>query len=74
VTDDVFEALADPTRRAVFERLSRDGTETGAAHGARRGSFPFRRFWSKHVDALEQHLEKMEEGTLCERNERHEQP
>ena len=21
---------------------------------------PFRRFWSKHVDALEQHLEKME--------------
>ena len=22
---------------------------------------PFRRFWSKHVDALEQHLEKIEE-------------
>jgi len=21
---------------------------------------PFRRFWSKHVDALEQHLDKME--------------
>jgi hypothetical protein len=21
---------------------------------------PFRRFWSRHVDALEQHLEKME--------------
>ena len=23
---------------------------------------PFRRFWSKHVDALEQHLEKMEKS------------
>jgi DNA-binding transcriptional ArsR family regulator len=23
---------------------------------------PFRRLWSKHVDALEQHLEKMEKG------------
>jgi DNA-binding transcriptional ArsR family regulator len=23
---------------------------------------PFRRFWSKHVDALERHLEKMEKG------------
>ena len=25
---------------------------------------PFRRFWSKHVDALEQHLEKMEKVPL----------
>ena len=24
---------------------------------------PFRRFWSKHVDALEQHLRKMEKAT-----------
>ena len=23
---------------------------------------PFRRFWSKHVDALEQHLDKIEKG------------
>ncbi len=23
---------------------------------------PFRRFWSTHVDALEQHLDKMDEG------------
>ena len=25
---------------------------------------PFRRFWSKHVDALEQHLDRMEKGTF----------
>jgi DNA-binding transcriptional ArsR family regulator len=24
---------------------------------------PFRRFWSKHVDALEKHLDKMEKGS-----------
>ena len=24
---------------------------------------PFRRYWSRHVDALEQHLDQMEEGT-----------
>src|SRR5271154_3313772 len=27
-TDDVFKALADPTRRAIFERLARDGEQT----------------------------------------------
>jgi DNA-binding transcriptional ArsR family regulator len=26
--DDVFKALADPTRRAIFERLARDGEQT----------------------------------------------
>ena len=31
---------------------------------------PFRRFWSKHVDALEQHLEKMEKVAVCERKEK----
>jgi DNA-binding transcriptional ArsR family regulator len=34
---------------------------------------PFRRFWSKHVDALEQHLDKMEKGPSVKRR-RHEQP
>jgi hypothetical protein len=24
---------------------------------------PFRRFWSKHVDALEEHLERMEKAS-----------
>jgi DNA-binding transcriptional ArsR family regulator len=28
VADDVFKALADPTRRAIFERLARDGEQT----------------------------------------------
>jgi DNA-binding transcriptional ArsR family regulator len=27
-TDNVFRALADPTRRAIFERLARDGEQT----------------------------------------------
>jgi DNA-binding transcriptional ArsR family regulator len=28
VADNVFKALADPTRRAIFERLARDGEQT----------------------------------------------
>jgi len=28
VANDVFKALADPTRRAIFERLARDGEQT----------------------------------------------
>jgi DNA-binding transcriptional ArsR family regulator len=28
VTDNVFRALADPTRRAIFERLARHGEQT----------------------------------------------
>src|SRR5207253_5875577 len=35
---------------------------------------PFRRFWSKHVDALEQHLAKMEQVPSVKRKKRHEQP
>jgi DNA-binding transcriptional ArsR family regulator len=27
-SDDLFKALADPTRRAIFERLCRDGAQT----------------------------------------------
>jgi DNA-binding transcriptional ArsR family regulator len=27
-TEDVFKALSDPTRRAIFERLTRDGEQT----------------------------------------------
>jgi len=33
---------------------------------------PFRQFWSKHVDALEQHLDKMEKGPSVNRKKRHE--
>jgi DNA-binding transcriptional ArsR family regulator len=28
VADNLFKALADPTRRAIFERLTRDGEQT----------------------------------------------
>ena len=37
---------------------------------------PFRRFWSTHVDALEQHLDKMEKRvpSSMKGKKRHEQP
>ena len=35
---------------------------------------PFRRFWSKQVDALEQHLERMEKASSVKAKKRHEQP
>src|SRR5580692_1970529 len=37
VTDNVFRALADPTRRAIFERLARDGEQTVHALTDRSG-------------------------------------
>src|SRR5881397_2658415 len=33
---------------------------------------PFRRFWSKHLDALEQHLDKMERTSSVKGKKRHE--
>jgi DNA-binding transcriptional ArsR family regulator len=36
-TDHVFKALSDPTRRALFERLSREGEQTVHALTARSG-------------------------------------
>src|SRR3954453_13550442 len=35
---------------------------------------PFRRFWSKHVDALERHLDKLEKAPSVKGKKRHEQP
>jgi len=35
---------------------------------------PFRRFWSRHVDALEQHLEKMEKAPSPKGKKKHERP
>jgi DNA-binding transcriptional ArsR family regulator len=35
--DMIFRTLADPTRRAIFERLCRDGDQTVAALTARAG-------------------------------------
>ena len=37
VTDNVFKALSDPTRRAIFERLTRDGEQTVHALTDRAG-------------------------------------
>jgi DNA-binding transcriptional ArsR family regulator len=37
IADDVFKALADPTRRALFERLARDGEQTVHALTDRAG-------------------------------------
>ncbi len=37
VMDDVFKALADPTRRAIFERLAREGEQTVHALTDRAG-------------------------------------
>jgi DNA-binding transcriptional ArsR family regulator len=37
VADDVFKALADPTRRAIFEHLARDGEQTVHALTDRAG-------------------------------------
>jgi DNA-binding transcriptional ArsR family regulator len=37
VTDKVFKALSDPTRRAIFEHLSRDGEQTVHALTYRAG-------------------------------------
>ena len=36
-TDALFNSLADPTRRAIFERLARDGEQTVGALTARAG-------------------------------------
>jgi DNA-binding transcriptional ArsR family regulator len=35
---------------------------------------PFRRFWSMHLDALEQHLDKMQKGSSKKGKKRHERP
>ena len=50
--DILFRTLADPTRRAIFERLCRDGEQTVAALTARAGvSQPA---VSKHLGVLKQ--------------------
>ena len=50
VADNLFRALADPTRRAIFERLTRHGEQTVHALTERAGvSQPM---VSKHLSAL----------------------
>ena len=50
--DDLFRSLADPTRRAIFERLCREGEQTVGALTAQAGvSQPA---VSKHLGVLKQ--------------------
>ena len=50
--DDLFRSLADPTRRAIFERLCREGEQTVGALTAQAGvSQPA---VSKHLGVLQQ--------------------
>ena len=52
IEDMLFKTLADPTRRAIFERLCREGEQTVAALTARAGvSQPA---VSKHLGVLKQ--------------------
>jgi DNA-binding transcriptional ArsR family regulator len=50
VTDNVFRALADPTRRAIFERLARDGEQT--VHALTHRSGVSQPAVSKHLTVL----------------------
>ena len=48
--DNLFKALADPTRRAIFERLTRDGALT--VHALTDGAGVSQPMVSKHLSAL----------------------
>lgn len=50
LADNVFRALADPTRRAIFERLTRDGEQT--VHGLTERAGVSQPMVSKHLSAL----------------------
>ena len=48
--DNLFKALADPTRRAIFERLTRDGDQT--VHALTEHAGVSQPMVSKHLSAL----------------------
>jgi DNA-binding transcriptional ArsR family regulator len=50
IADGVFRALGDPTRRAIFERLARDGEQT--VHALTDGSGVSQPAVSKHLVVL----------------------
>jgi DNA-binding transcriptional ArsR family regulator len=50
VADDLFRALADPTRRAIFEWIARDGEQT--VHGLTRRAGVSQPAVSKHLAVL----------------------
>jgi len=49
-SDDLFQALADPTRRAIFQRLSQDGEQT--VHALTRHAGVSQPAVSKHLAVL----------------------
>lgn len=51
-TDQLFKALADPTRRALFERLTRDGEQT--VHALTLDAGVSQPMVSKHLRLLKQ--------------------
>ncbi len=52
VANEVFKALADPTRRAIFERLAREGEQT--VHALTHGAGVSQPAVSKHLRQLKQ--------------------
>jgi hypothetical protein len=76
VVESSFAVVAEPNRRAILSLLLSSERSVGELEReAQRRLYrlrpeplmeldawlvPFRRFWTKHVDALEQHLDKMD--------------
>jgi hypothetical protein len=75
--ESAFEIIAEPNRRAILSlestvdaqrrlyRLNPEPLQEVAAWLA-----PFRRFWSAHVDALERHLDRMDQPAATKRKRR----
>ena len=60
--DVLFRTLADPTRRALFERLCRDGEQTvGALAPLIDWTSQMAGFWQSRFDRLEDLLKRMDQ-------------
>ena len=57
--DTIFRRLADPTRRAIFERLAHEGEQTVGALTSRMALYGA--FWRDRFDALENLLNRMDQ-------------
>ena len=56
LVESAFAIVAEPNRRRLYRLRPEPLMELD------EWLVPFRRFWSKHVDALEQHLDKMDKA------------
>ena len=62
VHDILFSTLADPTRRAIFERLCREGEQTvGALAPLVDWTREMAGFWQRRFDDLEDLLKRMDQ-------------